>query len=419
MTRKFFAGWWQVVVCLLLQAVSAATISSAFSVVAIPIGEAFDVSRMMVMFAMTALALSTGLLSPMLGTLMDRYSVKHLMSVGALSLFVGFIAISFCTSIYQVIAIYGLLLAPANVLLGPLASSVLLSRWFTKKRGKALALAAVGISLGGFFFPPFIQWMIDAFEWRAAFRYIAGISLLLTLPAILLVIINHPADKGLYADGEGGEAESTARIASQLAALPTRRIFLDPTFLFIAFAFGAVLFGLKGVMTNLVPLAIDVGTRPDMAALLISAISLGSFTGKLLFAALADRFDTRMVLMVGVVAFTFGLGCYWQAEDSYWVLVTGSIIFGLSAGGVMPLQAMMIAQSFGQLNVGRVMGLMTFAFLPLNLLTPPLFGFIHDRTGSYDLAMIIFICLCLAAAVLVPRIRTQVLAEPEPAPVAS
>ncbi len=404
MHQKVFTGWWQVIVCLLLQGISGATIASAFSVVAIPLGEAFEASRMTVMLAMSCVALVTGLLSPVIGPLMDRHSLRNVMALGAVILAAGFVAISFTTSIYQVLAIYGLLLAPANIMLGPMAASVLLSRWFVRKRGRALALGAMGISLGGFFIPPLMQFLFDQFDWRTAFLYIAGFSFLLTVPAIILLVVNHPTEKGLYPDGSDTPPEVTTR-GTASANLTTKSLVSDSTFWIITLCFGVILYGLKGVLSNLVPLAMDVGITGEMAALLISVYSGCSFTGKIVFAALADKFNLKVVLAVGLIGFICGLCAFWQAEAGYGVLVAGSILLGLAVGGLIPLQAMMIANAFGQSSVGRVIGLVTLAGLPLNFAAPPLFGFAFDFTGSYDPAVIGFIVVAILALILLPKIR--------------
>lgn len=404
MTHTFFKGWWQVVVCLLLQGVSGATIASAFSIISIPLGEAFEASRMTVMLAMSCVALVTGLLSPVVGPMMDRYSLRNFMLTGALVLVAGFAAVSFTTSIYQVLAIYALLLAPANIMMGPMAASVLLSRWFVKKRGRALAVGAMGISLGGFFIPPFMQFLFDSFEWRTAFLYLAGFSFVLTVPAILLLVVNHPADKGLYPDGSDQPPETSSK-GTATATVTTKTLISDPTFWLITLSFGVILYGIKGVLSNMVPLAVDAGVAAATGALLISIYSGCSFAGKVVFAALADKFNLKLVLSVGLSSYIVGLCGFWQAEAGYWILLSGSVLLGCAVGGLLPLKAMMIAKSFGQTNVGRVMGLATLAGLPLNFAAPPLFGLARDMTGTYDPAVIGFIVVAAIAVALVPKIR--------------
>ena len=106
-------------------------------------------------------------------------------------------ALSFSTSMTQVLLIYGVLMSPANVLLGPTAAAALLTRWFSRKRGAALGIAAAGISAGGILFPPLIQFLIDTLEWRTAFLTLSGIIFLLTVPAILLIVVDRPAVIGI------------------------------------------------------------------------------------------------------------------------------------------------------------------------------------------------------------------------------
>ena len=48
--------------------------------------------------------------------------------------------------------VFGLLIAPANVLIGPVAATVLLSRWFADLRGRAIGIAIAGIAAGGLVF---------------------------------------------------------------------------------------------------------------------------------------------------------------------------------------------------------------------------------------------------------------------------
>ena len=205
MQSSFAVGWRQVGSCFLLLA-AIAFIAAGYSVVAIPLGREFGPSRMVLMLAMTVLSAVSALLAPLLGTLMDRVPLQRLMVLGSLLLGAGYAALSFTTSFTQVLVVFGLLVAPANVLLGPVAATVLLSRWFVKRRGTAIGIAIAGISMGSVVYPPLVQWLLDTFAWREAFRVLALILLVFTLPAAALVV-NRPADKGLHPDGAETDPE--------------------------------------------------------------------------------------------------------------------------------------------------------------------------------------------------------------------
>src|SRR5579864_8125934 len=113
MTARFIAGWRQVGACLVLQVVGAAMLVPAFSVVAVSLGKEFHPSRMVLMLAITLMALISAILSPFIGSLMDRTSLRRLMGLGIGFIVAGYLALSFATSFIQVLLIYALLMAPA------------------------------------------------------------------------------------------------------------------------------------------------------------------------------------------------------------------------------------------------------------------------------------------------------------------
>ena len=101
---------------MLIQAVSIGLIFSCYSIVAIVFSSTFQPSRMVLMFGLTATSLVGALLSPWLGSSVDRYSVRALMMFGAAALAVGYFALSYVSSMWQVILAYAVFVAPASVL---------------------------------------------------------------------------------------------------------------------------------------------------------------------------------------------------------------------------------------------------------------------------------------------------------------
>jgi MFS family permease len=411
MSSGFGAGWRQVVACLLMMA-AAAMITSAYSVVAVPLSAEFQPSRMVLMLTVTIMMLVSGVVSPVFGTLMDRWSLRLLMGAGAGLIIAGFVALSFATSFVHVLIIYGLFLAPANVLIGPMAATVLLSRWFVRRRGTALGIAIAGVSLGGFVYPPLAQVLLDSHHWREALRLLAGIVALSVVPATLL-IVNRPADRGLHPDGAASDPD-TRHEPGATAHLALRELLADPTFWILAAIFGVVMGGMTGMVTSLVPLAVDEGIDASTAALLISIYSGCGFIAKLLFAAVADRLALRYLILVAVAGFAAGMACVIGAEAGYAMIALGVGLIGLFGGLMVPLQGLLVPRIFGQRVVGRVSGILGFVVLCVLLATPPVFGLAFDLTGNYDAVFLIFAVLAVATMLLVPYLRLQPKAELEP-----
>lgn len=402
MASSFAPGWRQVGVGFMLLAATG-MVASTYSIVAVPLAREFRPSRTVLMLAMTVLSGTSAVLAPLLGTLMDRLPLRRLMLAGGLCLAAGYAAISLTTSFTQVLIVFGVLIAPANVLIGPVAVTVLLSRWFAQKRGRAVGIAIAGISAGGFCFPFIIQAFLDANDWRAALRLLSLVLLAWTVPAAMLVI-DRPADRGLNPDGA---SEPPLQTREELARAPisAREVLSDPTFWILAVTVSIVTAGLKGTITNLAPLAIDTGIAASDAAALISVYAACGFIAKLNFAALSDRLGARTLMYVSLAGFSAGMACMTQAAGGYWVIAIGIALTGLFGGLMVPAESYLAPRVFGQRAVGRAMGLLSGTILLAMLATPPIFGLIFDLFGSYTGVFWTFSGLALLATTWVRTIR--------------
>jgi len=355
------------------------------------------------MLAMTVLSGTCAVLSPLLGNLLDRVPLRRMMLLGGLCLAAGYVGISLATSFTHVLVVFGLLIAPANVLIGPVAITVLLSRWFAAKRGRAVGIAIAGISAGGFLFPIIIQSLLDAFAWREALRFLALVLLVWTVPVTMLVV-DRPQDRGLNPDGAPEPPALTSEEMSR-APISAREVLSDPAFWLIALTVSIVTAGMKGMITNLAPLAIDTGVSASDAAPLISIYAACSFVAKINFAALSDRLGPRILMVCALAGFACGMACLTQAAQGYWVIVVGVGLTGLFGGLMVPVESYMAPRVFGQRAIGRAMGLLSGTILIAMLATPPLFGLIFDLFGSYTGVFWTFSGIALLALAWVPAIR--------------
>lgn len=401
---RFAIGWRQVAACVLTLALTS-LITSSFSLLAVPLGQEFKPSRMVLMLAMTVVSAVSALISPSLGKLLDRVNMPLAMAIGTALLAAGFMAISLAPSFSLVLAVYALLVAPANILLGPLAATVLLSRWFVRQRGKALGLAISGIALGNFFFPQIFQTFLDAWEWRVSLRALAVMTLALGLGAAAMTV-NRPSDRGLFPDG--ADADPDRSEASPAAAqVATMTILRDPTFWLIAALVATVTAGLKGMVTNLGTLSHDAGIDARSGALLLSTYAASGFVGKLVFAAFADRLRPHLTMRASLAGYALGTVAMAFAAGNYAALAGGVALMGFFGGMMMPMESYLIPRIYGRAIVGRVGGMLNFVLLAFLLVSPPLFGLIFDRTGSYEAIFLTFTTLAVLAFLLVGFVRTE------------
>jgi MFS family permease len=402
MPASFAVGWRQVGSCFLLLSASG-MVASTYSLVAVPLAQEFQPSRMVLMLSMTVMAAVTAVLMPLFGNLMDRVSVRKLMMLGGVLLASGYAAVSLTTEFWQVLLIFGVLIAPANVLIGPVAVTVLIARWFSELRGRATGFAIAGIAAGGFVFPMIIQGLLDTNHWRDALQMLALLLVFWTVPAAFMVV-DHPAERGLHADG-AAQPSDLARAEMEREPISAREVLTDPAFWMIAVTVAIVTAGMKGMVTNLAQLALDNGIDATTAATLVSVFAGCGFISKMFFAAMADRVGPRVLMFVALGGFALGIGLLTQAHGGYWAIALGVACIGLFGGLMVPIESFIAPRVFGQRAVGRAMGLLSGVILIALLMTPPLFGLIFDLTGSYSGIYWTFCGLALVALLWVPAIR--------------
>jgi MFS family permease len=411
MTNSFAVGWRQVAVGFLMVA-TVSMIASCYSIVAVPLLNEFHPTRFVLGLAMTVLSGVSAVLSPLFGNLMDRVSLRWTMLAGGVLIAVGYAAMSFAGSFNQILVCFGLFVAPANVLLGPVAVTVLLSRWFSKRRGLVIGIAIAGVAMGTIVYPKIIGLLLGAYDWRQALQVFGLVLLAITIPAALLVV-NHPHDRGLHADG-ADEDPQAIRDAHKVAPITTRQVLSDPTFWLAVIVFGTVTSGMKGMITNLAPLAVDNGVAIALAVGLTQAYGMAGLVAKVGFATLADRVSPRILMIASLFGFAAGLLCLTQAQYGYAAILTGVWLIGMFGGLMVPMQSLLMPRIFGERVVGKAYGLMSGFTLLLLMSTPALFGLIFDLTGSYSAIFLTFAGLAMLALIAVAFMRFSQRAGPEP-----
>lgn len=295
----------------------------------------------------------------------------------------GLIALSQAPSLGWAAIAWVVLVGPGQAALGALPAMTVVANWFVARRATMIAVAALGIPFGGFIVPPIAEWLIRLAGWRGALFWMGLAAFALALPIVLLGIRKSPEEIGAYPDGASeppadeplGEDAGTANI-----------VLRDRRFWPVAASF-ASLVGLGiAFSTHIMPLASEKGIEREIAVGLMSATSLGSALGKLLFGALTDRLGPRPALFIGV-------GVQMVAWAGL-ILAEGPIVFGLSAftfafgiACTIPVQAGLVGLLFGRSQFGRATGLIGMFSLVGLFGLAPLIGWGFDATGSYDTPM--------------------------------
>ena len=398
-TRLYF-GWWVLAAVFVGEMFAIGSTSYAFGLFVVPAGEAYGASRGTLNTGLILFLLGMGLSAPFIGRLLDRYPARWVMGVGTLAMAAGFVGVGLAPTLQISAFCILLLIGPGAAAIGPLAANTLVTRWFIRHRGKALGLAAVATSLGGVAVVPLMAWNLDRFGWRMALVLQGAIILVVVGALVLWRIRSRPQDLGLTPPADAGTVSAVQSRQWTVGELVRTR-----DFWFIAFSVGLI-FGInQSVLASLVPYATDAGIGLAQATLLVSALSVCSILGKLLFGAVADRYDKRRLLLVPVACTLLQLVTL-VSEPSFPVLLVICGLAGFAIGGELPVWAALVGERFGQVSFGTAMGLMSPVNTVIGLLAIGFVGGAFDTSGSYAMPFTVlsgFVVLSGVLTLLISR----------------
>src|SRR5688572_2817195 len=139
---------------------------TAFGLFVVPVSAEFGLSRAEMNTALILLNIGNAAVAPFIGRMLDRFPVRWIMSSCALLFGACLVTLGLSKSITLSAFVFALPLAVALQGTGTLTVTVLLARWFQVQRGRAMALAALGMSFGSIVVTPAVGFLIQAEGWR-------------------------------------------------------------------------------------------------------------------------------------------------------------------------------------------------------------------------------------------------------------
>ena len=210
-----------------------------------------------------AFSLALGLVSPLIGYLLDRLEARLVVCAGAAAAVVGLLIASQSAAISSMVGAYiamGIGVGAATFI----PASLVAANWFKDNRGLAVGVVVAGSSASGIAMPPIADYMIRSFGVTATFFALAVPIAVLVIPAVLLVVRTRP---------EGAIATSVAEQIKTLPGLEVGPALSTAAFwlLVLVQAFGMA--GLGGTFYHIVPALINAGYSPAHAALVMELAS--------------------------------------------------------------------------------------------------------------------------------------------------
>ncbi len=400
---SIFYGWVMVVVAVVVGTIIYGTRYS-FAVFYPPILAEFGWSR-----ASTALIFSInlmvyGLSALVAGTLTDRFGAKRVLSLGAIILATGNVVSGLAAAVWHLYFSFGMLMAIGNAAAGFVPTTALLSNWFVRKRGMAFAIYNTCYGLC-YLTPILSQYLLSQVGWRHAFTLLGILVLILVLPLVAILIRCSPQDMGLNPDGAAtkvSDAQSQPSVPDEALivdhrwvatpwtlarALRTRRLWM----LFMwEFSFWGLF--VAALIAHQVKFFEDIGYAPLFSASILGIYGIMYALGSLL-GSISDRIGREPTLTLGCLAAFLATVLLFFLRDASnpWMLYVYAVLLGIGTGMVAPTFSASIADIFHGRAFGSILGFIMVGWGAGGFIGPWLVGYIHDVTGSYDLAFVLML----------------------------
>jgi MFS family permease len=376
--------------------------SHTFSVFVGPIGADLGLSKAAIAGAYGLATLIAAFLLPQMGRLVDRHGPRRMTLIVTLLLGLACMAFGAVGGLGTLALGFGALrfLGQGSLMMN---CANLVAQWFSRKRGFAMGLMALGFAASMAVHPPLGQYLIAQFGWRWAWVILGLATWLILLPPVLLLVVDKPEDRGLRPDGEAPPADGAA--APAIDGLDLRAALRTPTFYLLA----AGWFGMSMLVTILhfyqVTILTAQGVSAEVAARAFPVSALVLALSMPLVGRAFDRVRTRYVFAAGLVVMASALFSI-TLVGSLAGVIAYAVLFGLNNAFSLTMFGYLMPRYFGRKHVGSLQGTGQLVAVVGASLGPLPVGLAFDLLGNPTLVLrllAIYPIACAIAAALYLR----------------
>ena len=400
---KIFYGWWIVGASFFIALYVGGAVFYGFTALFEPIQNEMGWSYTQISLAASLRGLELGLLSPLVGILVDRWGPRKLIFGGVFITTVGLLLLGSTSSL---IMFYG---AFALIAIGVSACTVIvlltaITNWFRRKMGLAIGIAICGFGFSGLLIPIIVR-LIAAYDWRTTVNILALGMLVLILPLSLL-FRHRPEPYGYFPDGQ---KQGTVACLSEAgprqvieAEVSVKQALKSGTFWRLALPRMYHMMTTSAIITHVMPYLSSVGISRSQSSLVATVLPLMSVFGRFGFGWLGDKSDRRLMATMTFSMVGFGVLCFAYASTTgIWLLVPFLVLVGIGYGGSNALLPSLGREYFGRTNFGSIYGIMEGIGSVGGIIGPTLAGWAYDNWGSYQTIWLVLAGLAIVAIISV------------------
>ncbi len=335
--------------------------------------------------------LASSIMLAFAGGLMEKFGARLTMTLSSVILGATLISMSQFDALWQ-FYLAGAILGIALTFLMYLGFPTIIPRWFNKKVGLMIGIAAAGSSVGGAIFNPICGMLINSYGWRLTYIILGAAILILIAPVLGIFLRNKPADVGLK---PYGESNISAR-QNKNDGYEYRAVLKMPMF-YGLFMFGFLMSTVASVFHFMPKYAATLNFSLGDAATVASAAMLGSMIGKVGLGLINDK-----SLKIGVLA-TIGLGIFGLGlmftGSSLTILISGGFLFGWAIAGVFVQTPLLVRAVFGNKSYSQIYSNVSIGLTVSAAIGMAAWGFLAEIGGYGAVFIVAMILLIICGAI--------------------
>lgn len=350
-----------------------------------PIADSLGVYRGSVAMHNTMTLLLKAFMSLYVPTLMKKYSLKKILTTGALLAGTS----NYLLGWVDTLVLFNILGITRGIGTGMLAwvpVTIIINEWFSEKHGLVTSLVLSFSSIGGAIFSPVFASLISTLGWEQSYRIMGILMVVFSLPAILVPFSLDPRENGYLPYGFV-ENNSAARNKKDNIIKPSQKNVSQ--FLFILlFLFTLLQTLLIGVPQHFPGFAQTLDLSPELGASMLSLAMISSIGFKLGLGYVSDKVGpvNSTIGTLAVIAISSAVLFFTEAVP---LLYIGAFFFGAAYSIPSVSITLLTKEFFGRYNFTRLYPILAFSTSLGGAVSLSVVGFIYDFTGSYLSAFVI------------------------------
>ena len=339
--------------------------------------------------AFSLATLTSGLVAPRIGALIDKSGGRHVMAIGSVVGGLGYLLLAYANSLPMLYIAYAVIgLGMAGSLYDPAFAS--LARMAGHKARISITMLTLGGGLASTVFWPLGLWLLSFMDWRELCLVYAVLNGVVCAMLHLVGISDTKAEPAA-----SGTAEPTSPHGTVPAVLRGKVIFL---LALIFMSYGLVSNGMSVHITTLLG---ALGLTEAQAVTVGTLIGPSQSAGRLIELMLGGAYPVMRLGYVATGTLPFAFGALSLTGGAVIGVVVFAVLYGISNGLVTIARGVITLGLLGRENYGRTLGTIAAPILAAKSLAPMAFAVIIDKAGAGVALSVMAACGLVAFAGMV------------------